>query len=468
MDSIIGLISVLFILSMINERIVNFIKLQCSNKKFLWINFGNLKDASTNDDEEDARTKRIILLNMLFGTLVAVAMRADLITIMSNIGDPSKGMGWDKTLSTWNYVLLPVGCFLTGCFLSLGSKFWHDLLDVMLQVKELKRILVSQANSNGNGSDSSQLNGSIMGRNSHYQPTGLASAKMAITSNSSSLLRQFPNITKMIAAFDIEDQNRVPCVDICLKDSDSKSVPPFLTYQKPDGTTGTIKVRVIPNFSGVNPQAGRGDQVFNANTPAFVGTVACILGGSDPSTMYALTCNHVLTGKNFADPGNLGQEAQENLQGDVTDLGPWIAGKMSNTVDAAVIQITDTSTINPNNLNATDPYFVGESDCSLTTVELQGGMSDLKSGIIIHVNQSMPVNYLNQQVTVDGLITVSATNNPNDFSPVTVEGDSGSLVYHASLRKPIGMVLGANDQFTYIMPINSVIKAFPSLGLSIL
>jgi hypothetical protein len=78
----------------------------------------------------------------------------------------------------------------------------------------------------------------------------------------------------------------------------------------------------------------------------------------------------------------------------------------------------------------------------------------------------MSVDYKNETVEIEGLITLSS--DPNFFSPISKEGDSGALVYTAIQRQPIGIVLGANSQFTYVIPIGAVFSAFPNLNLFII
>ena len=91
-----------------------------------------------------------------------------------------------------------------------------------------------------------------------------------------------------------------------------------------------------------------------------------------------------------------------------------------------------------------------------------GAVSNTRTGFIIHINQPMTVNYSNQQVNVTGLITLSSSKNVFDFSPISVEGDSGALVFHAETEQPIGMILGGNTQFSFAMPFGTLINAFPS------
>jgi hypothetical protein len=462
MDSILPLITALFILSMISERIVNFIKLQFSNKKFLGIQLKNLKDASLISDVEDARTKRILVLNIIIGTFVAVGMRADLIAMMKNLQNPSQGIGWSKNLTMADWLTLPVGCLLTGCFLSLGSKFWHDLLDLVMQVKDLKRTLVQQNMT----TDSGQAAGAGTSK-TNYKAQGLATAHLAIQDNSQTLTGHFSNISKLLPCFDEENGTRIPCVDICLDDQNTAQIPGFLPFTNGDGSVGSVKVRLIKDFKPVRPQAGTGDVVFNQNTPAVPGTLGCLVTGKDPNVVFALTCNHVLTGRQFQNPGSLGDETQENLGAGPIDLGAWTAGVMDKTVDAALITLTDPTNGQPNGLASGSELTLQESDAG-TPVTINSSVSPQKTGFVIHVNKPFTVNYDNQSVDMQGLISISSTTNAGAFSRITMDGDSGSLVFHTEKQQPIGIVLGANDQFTYVIPMAAIKAAFKDFQLTIL
>ncbi len=137
MDSLAQLAATLFVLSMISERVVSFIKLTFSGWGFL----GNLKVKSNDVDAETSRSRRILQVNLFIGFLVALSIRADLVEIFKQIQDPKAGIGWDQgwPQSFPEVLRIILGCFLTGCFLSLGSKFWHDLLDLLLAVKQIKQ-----------------------------------------------------------------------------------------------------------------------------------------------------------------------------------------------------------------------------------------------------------------------------------------------------------------------------------------
>ena len=470
MNSLLSLAAVLFILSMIIERIVNFFKLPYSGSSIFGIKIGNLKNRKPDAGEEDTRTKKIMGISIFFGTLVAISIRADLIAIMSHIEKPADGMGWDSLTGNWYLTLVP-GCFLTGCFLSAGSKFWHDLFGLIRQMKEYKRTLTdaqkisnSQAVANGLNQQPSPSKTNYL----HFQPAGIDMAHLAIQNNHGNLLMQYPNINKLMPAYHVTDEDRQPCVDICLSDDCHTHMPLFLNYQNPDGTAGSIKTRIIRDFQHVQPQAGRGEMIINTNSPAAFGTIACILKGKITNELYALTCNHVLTAGRFASPGNLGEEADELLVNSNVLIGKWVAGKMDNRVDVALVSLDDPGSAEPNDLSSSAVYHLEEKDQGVVRVELIGAVSGFQRAFVIHINQLMHVDYEDKTVELAGLFTLSAGTNPHNFSPVTQKGDSGALICHSVTRQPIGIVLGGNRQFTFGIPMSSVLGAFPELALTIL
>lgn len=125
-ESIISVTLTLFMLSLITEKISNFIKL---NLPSLYMKF----DAP---DEEKKRERKIQLLTGLIGIMVALLCNADFFTLIKQNGN----------IAPLSQLTLAgsIGCIITGLFLSQGSKFFHDLLDTVLYYKNVKKSLFSK------------------------------------------------------------------------------------------------------------------------------------------------------------------------------------------------------------------------------------------------------------------------------------------------------------------------------------
>lgn len=128
-DILLSLVVVLLPLSFISERISNFFKLVLPSDGKL--GFGNLRHKENDSKKEKTRERKIFLLSLLSGEIVAFSLKADLFQIIEN-----GKIGWNHSSDDLLWI---VGCLFTGFFLSWGSKFWHDLLGILLEVKNLRK-----------------------------------------------------------------------------------------------------------------------------------------------------------------------------------------------------------------------------------------------------------------------------------------------------------------------------------------
>jgi hypothetical protein len=130
MDAILETVSILLILSLITEKIVEFLKL----------NFESLILRGKDELSQKIRERRIYGLSMSVGICVALACRADLFELMKEhtlTGWTLANMPTDPL--TWTKVFL--GSFGTGVFLSQGSSFFHDLLNTLMYIKDTRKTI---------------------------------------------------------------------------------------------------------------------------------------------------------------------------------------------------------------------------------------------------------------------------------------------------------------------------------------
>jgi hypothetical protein len=128
-NSLIAITLVLLMLSLVTERITNFIKLYLPA---LYTKIDNDPIA------EKRRERQIQLLAMLIGVVVAFMSKANFFQLVKNKGVLES---WEDSASVDFLTIL--GCSITGIFLSQGSKFFHDLLDTLLYFKNTKRMIMN-------------------------------------------------------------------------------------------------------------------------------------------------------------------------------------------------------------------------------------------------------------------------------------------------------------------------------------
>lgn len=116
----------LFMLSLITEKISNFIKL----------NIPSLANKAKSEKGEKNRERRMQIITGIIGIAVAMACNADFFVL---IAENSKIE--PLTLLTFKGA---VGCVITGLFLSQGSKFFHDLLNTVLYYKNMRKAIYNK------------------------------------------------------------------------------------------------------------------------------------------------------------------------------------------------------------------------------------------------------------------------------------------------------------------------------------
>ena len=127
---VVSIVLTLFILSLITERISEFIKNQ----------FKSLYMKTENNPELAKKRERVILiLSGSVGIVLALICNADFFTLIAE-------KGVIVPISSIHELTFKsvIGCIITGLFLGQGSKFFHDLLDALLYYKNVKKALYNK------------------------------------------------------------------------------------------------------------------------------------------------------------------------------------------------------------------------------------------------------------------------------------------------------------------------------------
>ena len=139
---LINLIVLMSALSVAAERLANVLKL------------GNpdLRDSSKKRSraEEKERERRIGIATLGVSVLLAMVVKADFFAILSHLEAPWDTLGWVRPSGTgWvrspatgslpQFLYAAGGTMLTGIAMGFGSKFWHDVLDIVYRSRDTVR-----------------------------------------------------------------------------------------------------------------------------------------------------------------------------------------------------------------------------------------------------------------------------------------------------------------------------------------
>ena len=140
LEPLINLLILLTVLSVAAERVTNLLKLRDEK----------LSSPEADEKKERKREGSISARAALIGVFVAVLVKADLFTIIAHLDDPWHTLGWvqmqghewvrtSATSGLGPFVYTLGGCVLTGVALGFGSKFWHDVLGVVFEVRGMAK-----------------------------------------------------------------------------------------------------------------------------------------------------------------------------------------------------------------------------------------------------------------------------------------------------------------------------------------
>lgn len=137
---LINLLVVLTVLSIVSERITNLLKLR----------HPQLNMRALDEQGQRSREYAIGLRSIAVGIVVALAMKANFFELVANLEAPWKTFGWVQVNRTqWvqsaatngsgPFFYTIAGCALTGAALGFGSKFWHDILGTVYDLRNMAR-----------------------------------------------------------------------------------------------------------------------------------------------------------------------------------------------------------------------------------------------------------------------------------------------------------------------------------------
>ncbi len=428
----------LFILSVISERITNFIKL---NLQSVSGRLGNFRYHESDSDKEKRREQGIINWAIFIGILVAIFTGSDLFYLLDN-GNPRS----DNTYDTSFFL----GTFLTGCFLSLGSKFWHDLLDLLLQVKNLKGKLVE-------GKD---LEFAKIEEVNEFMSSYEADLIKKVLEERQAELLAIPEVR----GIGIRSDHEGYYCELAVTDN-SVITPQNIFYNYPPGKVRFLRIKKVVTSEIVTLSKIRiepGQNIGSKETKVTNGTLGCIVRYKNSESPVLLTCYHVLKSEKQSwevFDGNI-EELVEQPNDIERFIGRIKEAKRNIRVDVAIIE-PNLEQVEINQLGSVNSYrkVTKEDENKNTVVRKLGSITGPTEGIVDSTGYTANIHYGNGQYhTLYNLIRIK----PKTFNkPFSKPGDSGAIVMDAD-GQAIGMIVAGTSDYScsYAIPINTIFNEF--------
>jgi hypothetical protein len=461
LDSLISVVIILFILSVIVEKITQLIRRYApfikpgskirktrlgSYASSYWRNI-NKKQKGVFPEVDKRVEREVNSLSFVIGLAIALLFRVDLFKMFQE-PDPRNVLFWSDTIHYSDYELIAFvfSVCLTGFFLSFGSKFFHDLLDTLFQVKNLKR---KSLGNNSIGFEDAEDIEDYLGQ------TNNDIVEAAISENQSRLyavgMIGGPLHGKML-----RNGKWVDCIDIHVASRDRGSIPESVPVALGDRSV-QVPVHVVFDVDVPRAQCQQGDAVAAVASPNFKGTIACRIRRNQMKEDLLVTCSHVMTngsGKNFF--GNLSNQVTA-LAGN--EAASFVWALCDDQLDTALLK-TELHEfqyrISPQKERALKPSDIMRP----IRVVRQNGI--IEEGVVVNhcASGAIPIAYSDGETGMHQLILLSKIKTEDGITTrasLTMEGDSGALVYDLQDR-PVGIIIAGNSKFSYAISITTVLK----------
>lgn len=404
----------------------------------------------TNEVNKQAQEKEVTALSFIVGFLVAYCFNANLF----NLFKPAVELGWGNTApfvpEPW-YALNPqyfdtglitsIGFVLTAFFLAFGSKFFHDVLDTLLQIKNLKRKL--------NDKETYDIE-TVAELEEQLKFTQGQLVRLAIEQNKN-WLEKLPNFLSIHEGIDTEAKN-AKIAYLNITDNNVAGLPKALDYTLSDKKRRTVPLKIIPNVR-IASVAGK---VFNERNAQYVGSVGIPL--ELDGELWLMTCGHVLMNGNFDAKIQQGalispQRARFCLDTPEECDAAWTYGYQDKEFDIALIKPDDPRKVKPSGL-LSEPLEMSKQ-LERVTVSFKGAVSS-GDGYVFADEVEEPIQFANQTVRMKGLLKISSH---EKLAAISRPGDSGAALVTAD-RKAVGIIIASNEFFTYAMSLEKILSGW--------
>ena len=460
MDKGISIATALFILSMIAERIITWIKLYYGKVDRVLLGYKKKGiDLRKKTDDASGQTQReikILGLNLVISIAIAIVAKADLFQIVSN---DKISLGWKEQLKdVSSFAWTVIGCILTGLFISFGSKFWHDLLDLLLEIKNLKRSLSEKVSTDTRH---------VVEEKNTFNQANLDEMQTAFSEYKSKLI-EIPAVSSVV----LERQDSGYLLKVYLHDGmeSDRLIPSKFIYQTSNGNTNSLPIQIIANSSFVAHTAFKcSDEIGNALPyPNNKGAAGCYVYSKEKKETYFLTCYHVAksTEHKWVKFVKNGNEHIVSPFGSDNIIAMVDNAVLTAEIDAAILRVLNNGS-NPEIAGIGTPFFHRrptsvDRDNKTRVKMLRLNESEISYGYIADFDAPVELSYFDDDPQAPAKVfrlehTIHVRS--LDGSKFSDGGDSGSLVFD-EYNYAIGILTGGNADLSFVVPIESIFSHF--------
>jgi hypothetical protein len=288
-------------------------------------------------------------------------------------------------------------------------------------------------------------------------------ARHCVAQNDADLKHKFPNIMTVSDSVRNIGNVQEPIVILYLSDNNTEGLPSHLPVRLPDGTTKVLSTELVPDNDDGSVHFCQKDPVDSNDNK---GSICCMVSKTvmRKRIRMGVTAGHVYTGGDHTSfDGELTGSQQTILSINGDRSGKWFMQLIDHKNDIGIFTIEEGE---PNaemiSFKSAGHYEVKSTDVGTTQVKLISAASPqkIRQGYILDFNLGWDVPYRNGKFTVNNIVLIGDNPVRKNSKSLSIEGDSGGLVYEPQSGKFVGLILGGNNRFTWVLPIKQVLNDF--------
>lgn len=403
------------------------------------------------DELQQHKKKEISFLAFVVGTSIAMLFNVNFLDIVHGnleMGENKlfmyDGKKWCYSFTVSWFDMLS---YLTsGLFLSFGSKFFHDLLDIIFHVKKLK-------DTAGASEPSRAVNAQELQDTSNLSHNDILKK---VYEREKKTIYNLDGVNGFNIETFIRKGEKVRGLVVTTSKPSLVNESRF-TYHTAVQTKYQVPVQILKCTEAVSQSSLQpGLSISNNNNRSKYGSLCCIVKNGDGETFFT-TCYHVAK-----HPHHSYFQFQTNGNEEIVDQNGDHIGKLqqvnfSEDSDSALIKITGSANnITGNQHLVQTVRTLDENDEASLEVKMQGA-NGLQTGIIygIEAEQHIKFDGLDKLVLKSGLISIGSIKGKS----ISVNGDSGGLVY-TNDGEAVAMIIAGDKSRSYAIPITRMLDHF--------
>jgi hypothetical protein len=285
-------------------------------------------------------------------------------------------------------------------------------------------------------------------------------AKLAVEQNEQYLKVKFPNILSVSDAVHDLEQIESHVIALYLKDNNTAGIPDRLEVKMPDGTLKTISTEIIKGVGTGRININQQDEIRNGVSN---GSICCIVETQDGDKMV-VTAGHVYSKGNSTSFGgelDISDQAPALINKKIS--GKWFFQVINFKNDVALASIDHfTPDAGYVSFEGKEHYEVTDKDVRKTKVKVISNISEpkVRDAFILDHNTAWDIPYDDKTVTKNKIIVIGDSTSRLQSGTVSQKGDSGGCVYEEKTGNLVGLILGGNEMFTWVLCPKEIFEKF--------